>query len=93
MKGDVCQNTLFELLLIDDGSKDRCPQICDEYAKQDNRIQVLHKENGGLVSARNAGIHMATGEYICYIDSDDWVTDNWFSEIDKASKQNPNMIM
>lgn len=63
----------FELLLVDDGSPDNCPKICDEYAKKDKRIRVIHKENGGLVSARNEGIKNAKGDYICYVDGDDWV--------------------
>lgn len=63
----------FELILVDDGSPDQCPQICDEYAKKDDRVKVIHKENGGLISARNAGLMTAQGEYICYVDSDDWI--------------------
>lgn len=61
----------YELILVDDGSPDDCPLICDEYAKQDNRIAVIHKKNGGLSDARNAGIKQAKGEYITFIDSDD----------------------
>ena len=63
----------FELILVDDGSPDNCPQICDEYAKKDSRIKVIHKENGGLSSARNAGLDIASGEWISFIDSDDWI--------------------
>lgn len=66
----------FELLLVDDGSPDHCPQICDEYAQKDPRVKVIHKPNGGLVSARNAGILAAQGDYICYVDSDDWADEN-----------------
>lgn len=62
----------LEIILVDDGSPDNCPKICDEYAKQDSRIKVIHKENGGLSDARNAGMKIATGEYISFIDSDDW---------------------
>ena len=58
---------------MDDGSPDRCPEICDLYAKKDSRIKVIHKENGGLVSARKAGILAATGKYVGYVDGDDWV--------------------
>lgn len=61
----------FELLLVDDGSPDKCPEICDEYAKKDSRIIVIHKENGGLVSARQAGIAAAQGDYIFNLDADD----------------------
>ena len=65
--------TDFEVLLVDDGSTDRCPQICDAYEKKDHRVRVIHKTNGGLVSARNAGILSAKGDYITYVDGDDWV--------------------
>lgn len=63
----------FELILVDDGSPDFCPQMCDAYANADSRVRVVHKPNGGLVSARNAGIAVATGDYICYVDGDDWI--------------------
>lgn len=64
----------FELILVDDGSPDRCPEICDSYAQKDQRIKVIHKPNGGLVSARQAGIEVATGEYVVHVDGDDWVS-------------------
>ena len=63
----------LEIILIDDGSKDRCGRICDEYAKRDSRIRVIHKENAGVVNARNDGIKYATGDFISFIDSDDWI--------------------
>lgn len=63
----------LEILLVDDGSPDRCPQICDEYAQKDSRIRVIHKPNGGLSDARNAALEVATGEYIGFVDSDDWI--------------------
>lgn len=63
----------LEIILVDDGGKDKCPQICDLYAKKDNRIKVIHKENGGLVSARKAGLFASTGEFISYVDGDDWI--------------------
>lgn len=62
----------IEIILVDDGSPDNCPMICDEYAKKDNRIEVIHKINGGLSDARNFGIKKATGEYIMFCDSDDY---------------------
>ena len=65
--------TDFELILVDDGSPDNCGKICDEYAKKDSRINVIHKENGGLSSARNAGLDIASGDYIVFVDSDDYV--------------------
>lgn len=63
----------LEIILVDDGSPDNCGQICDEYATKDNRIKVIHKKNGGLSSARNAGLDIATGQYISFIDSDDYI--------------------
>jgi glycosyltransferase involved in cell wall biosynthesis len=62
-----------EIILVDDGSPDKCPQICDNYAKKDQRIKVIHKVNGGLSDARNAGLKIATGEYIMFVDSDDYI--------------------
>ena len=64
----------FELILVDDGSPDNCPEICDKYAEMDNRIKVVHKENGGLVSARQAGISVSKGDYIFNLDGDDAIT-------------------
>lgn len=63
----------LEIILVDDGSKDQCGGICDDYAKADNRIVVIHKENGGLSDARNAGLDIARGEYIMFVDSDDYI--------------------
>ena len=63
--------TNLEIILVDDGSQDNCGKICDEFSKQDERIKVIHKENGGLSDARNAGIDSATGEYYLFVDSDD----------------------
>ena len=65
--------TNFELLLIDDGSPDKCGFICDEYAKKDNRITVFHRDNGGVSNARNLGLENAKGKWITFIDADDWV--------------------
>ncbi|SDR00471.1 glycosyltransferase family 2 protein [Flagellimonas zhangzhouensis] len=72
--------TNFELILVDDGSPDNCPKICDDYAKKDARIKVIHKENGGLLSARKAGLKNASGKYISYVDGDDWV-DKFYLDI------------
>ena len=66
----------IEILLIDDGSTDSSPTICDNYQKKDNRIKVIHKQNGGLSDARNKGIEIATGEYLIFIDSDDYIEKN-----------------
>jgi glycosyltransferase involved in cell wall biosynthesis len=66
----------FELILVDDGSPDSCGAICDEYAAKDTRVRVIHKENGGLSDARNAGLDIARGEYITFVDSDDYIAPN-----------------
>ncbi len=66
----------FELILVDDGSPDKCPKICDDYALENQNIKVIHKENGGLVSARQAGIKIATGEYVFNLDGDDALLPN-----------------
>ena len=65
--------TDWEALLIDDGSPDNSGVICDEYAAKDNRFKVFHKENGGVSSARNLGLEKATGEWVTFIDADDWI--------------------
>lgn len=66
----------LEIILVDDGSPDKCPQMCDEWAKKDNRVKVIHKKNGGLSSARNAGIDIAIGDYLMFVDSDDYISYN-----------------
>lgn len=63
----------LEIILVDDGSPDRCPEICDEYAMKDKRVQVIHKENGGLSSARKTGMSRVTGNYVMFVDGDDWI--------------------
>lgn len=68
----------LEIILIDDGSTDKCPMICDKYAAMDNRIRVIHKENGGISSVRNLGLKEATGEYLAYVDGDDAIDENMF---------------
>ena len=71
----------FELLLIDDGSPDNCPTICDEWASKDERIKVFHKQNGGLSSARNCGIEHAKGDFIIFPDPDDWVEPDYLEKL------------
>ena len=78
----------LEVILCDDGSTDSCPQICDKYAKIDPRIHVVHKDNGGLSDARNAGIDIATGDYITFIDSDDFINKNMISYLYNSLKEN-----
>ena len=63
----------IEILLVDDGGTDGCPEICDAYAAKDARVKVIHKQNGGVSAARNDGINAATGDFIGFVDSDDWV--------------------
>lgn len=63
----------LEIILVDDGSPDGCPQLCDEWAKKDERIRVIHQRNGGLAAARNVGLLHCTGEYVDFVDSDDWI--------------------
>ncbi len=71
----------FELILVNDGSPDKSGKICDKYAKKDERIKVIHKENGGVSSARNAGLDCACGEYISFIDSDDWIREDYLEKL------------
>ena len=71
----------LEIILIDDGSPDRCGDICDRYASQDSRIKVIHQTNQGLSAARNAGMDMATGEYISFIDSDDYIDLHFYEKM------------
>ena len=78
----LCQSyTNIELILINDGSQDNSPQICDEFKKKDSRVIVVHKINGGQSSARNEGLKTATGDFICFVDSDDWINSSNFFEI------------
>lgn len=74
----------FELILIDDGSPDNCPQICDAYAEKDSRVRVIHKRNGGLVSARKAGLKIAQGEYVCFVDGDDFVSNDMLETYERT---------
>lgn len=71
----------LEIILIDDGSTDRSGEICDEYQKKDNRIKVIHKKNGGLSDARNWGLNIATGKYIAFLDSDDWIDKDLYKQL------------
>ncbi|WP_313893766.1 glycosyltransferase family 2 protein [Psychrobacillus sp.] len=71
----------LEVILIDDGSPDKCGEICDEYAKIDERVKVIHKRNGGISNARNAGLEIAKGEYISFIDGDDWIHVEYFEKL------------
>ena len=78
----------LEILLIDDGSTDNSPGMCDEWAKKDNRIKVFHKTNGGLSDAKNYGIEHASGKFIGFVDSDDWIEENMYEELYKEAMDN-----
>lgn len=73
----------LEIILVDDGSTDSCGKICDEYAKKDNRIKVIHKINGGLSDARNKGMEIAKGKYIGFVDGDDYVASDMYETLYK----------
>ena len=83
----------LEIILIDDGSTDTSGEICDRYAKKDIRIQVIHKKNGGLVSARNAGLEAAAGEYVGFVDGDDYVEPDMFEQMYKKVLEYPYDIV
>ena len=85
---DRCMDSLLnqtlkdiEIIMVDDGSPDNCPQMCDEYAKKDSRVKVVHKKNSGLGFARNSGLDIATGEYVAFVDSDDYVGLNMYKTL------------
>ncbi len=78
----------FELLLVDDGSPDRCGEMCDEYAKGDSRIKAFHKRNGGLSDARNFGIEKALGEYLMFVDSDDYIHEQMLETLHRLITEN-----
>lgn len=77
----------LEIILIDDGSPDECGKICDSYAGKDKRIRVIHKENGGVARARNDGLNIATGDYISFIDSDDWIAEDAYERMVRCIRQ------
>ena len=75
----------LEIILVDDGSPDSCPDICDVWKEKDDRIKVIHKKNGGLSDARNAGLDIAQGEYVAFVDSDDFIDDK--EEVGKSKQR------
>ena len=77
----------LEIILVDDGSPDNCGAICDAWAEKDSRIKVIHKENGGLSDARNAGMDVATGQWIAFVDSDDWIAEEMYESLLNAAKK------
>lgn len=90
----LCQSyTNWELILVDDGSPDNCGNICDDYAVKDNRIKVVHKQNGGLSSARNAGMKIMTGDYVTFLDSDDFLHKDALHILVKHAKKHDAQIV
>ncbi|WP_303029670.1 glycosyltransferase [uncultured Duncaniella sp.] len=97
---DRCMESLLnqslqeiEIILVDDGSPDKVPQMCDNYAKQDFRVRVIHKVNGGLGFARNSGLEIATGDYVAFVDSDDYVDTTMYQSLyDEAIKYNADAV-
>ena len=94
---DSLRNQSFrdlEIILVDDGSPDRCPEMCDALAQEDSRIRVIHKENGGVCSARNAGLDAASGEYVAFVDSDDYLDSGMYEKmLEKAVEHNCDVVM
>jgi len=76
----------YELILVDDGSKDQSPAICDEYAEKYDKIVVIHKTNGGVSSARNAGLNIAQGKWITFIDADDYISEHYFDGVEECEQ-------
>lgn len=85
--------TNIEIILVDDGSPDNCPQICDEYATRDNRIIVIHKINGGLSDARNAGLNQCSGDYIYFLDGDDYIGNNTINTLYQYLEKNDHFFI
>ena len=81
----------IEVILVDDGSPDNCPSICDDYARKDNRVKVIHKINGGLSDARNTGLKAASGNYVVFLDSDDYYhSESFLENVAEATEENKN---
>lgn len=97
---DICIESIvnqtysdIEIILVDDGSPDNCPQKCDAWAVKDCRIKVVHKRNGGLSSARNAGLAIAKGEYIGFVDSDDYIDSTMYEDLMRVAKQDSRNVI
>ena len=83
----------LQIILVDDGSPDRCGEMCEEWARRDKRIEVLHKKNGGLSDARNAGLAIATGDCIAFVDSDDWIEPTMYEAmLSVLAKENADLV-
>ena len=83
----------IEIILVDDGSPDRCPEKCEQYSQQDNRVIVIHKKNGGLSDARNSGLRIATGDYIIFVDSDDYIELDTCEKLIPFTENMPHIIV
>ena len=83
----------LEIILVDDGSPDNCPKMCDEWAKKDKRIKVIHKTNGGVSKARNEGLKIATGEYVQFVDSDDYLSLTFCEDLSKAYTDDVDLVI
>lgn len=84
--------TNLEIILVEDGSPDQCPEICDAWEKKDYRVKVIHKKNGGLSDARNAGIKFSSGDYIGFVDSDDWIAPEMYEKLISVIKRDQSDI-
>lgn len=91
----ICNQTYrnLEIIIVDDGSSFPCYEMCDNYFKQDKRIKVIHKKNGGSLSARKEGVKLATGDYITFVDSDDWIELNFYKEMTNIAKKDGSDII
>ena len=91
----LCQTyTNLEIILVDDGSTDKSGDICDFYARKDNRVKVVHKENGGAAAARNFALNMVTGQYIGFVDSDDYTDIEMYQKLyEKAKQENADIVV
>ncbi len=79
----------LQIILVDDGSRDRCGKICDEYARKDERVEVIHQQNSGVVTARNAGLSLAKGDYLAFVDSDDWIEPDMYEKLIVLASASP----
>lgn len=97
---DKCVNSLLnqtykniEIILVDDGSPNSCSEKCDQYSHQDNRVIVIHKKNGGLSDARNSGLRIATGDFIIFVDSDDYIEFDTCEKLLPFTEKTPQIII
>ncbi len=90
----ICNQTYknLEIILVDDGSTASCSKICDDYCLKDNRIRVIHKENGGTASARRVGVQEASGDYVAFVDSDDWIDSDLYDKVAVIAKNEADMV-